>query len=631
MHPGRIEQRHHVLTLSTGKTERRNRGGRILLQPVAVGGIAPGPGHHSCAVVRANPVFVGLDQQVERGRIHQPLVDEQGFKRPHADIQIGEGSLMGMIAGHCASLPVRCDPPNAATIGTRGAFNSIMTDIVLSTLNARWTHASLGLRYLLANLGPLAERACIEEFTLRTPIDEVVHRLLTHAPRVIGLGVYVWNVAQTTALIRALREKAPQVRIVIGGPEVSHETHDQDIVRLADHVITGAGELAFAKLASQLLDGPRPLMKIIPGGELELDELVLPYGLYTDHDLRHRHLYFEASRGCPYKCAFCLSALDRSAFPFALDRVQQALEQLIARGARRIRFVDRTFNLRISTSLAILNTLLAHNRAHPRDPVFAHFELVPDHLPAALRETIEAFTPGTLQFEIGIQTWDPQVQAIVARRQDNARAEDNLRWLRNHSQAHLHVDLIAGLPGETLAGFAQGFDRLWALDPHEIQVGILKRLRGTPLTRLEGEHGLVFDQQAPYAVRQTAHLSAAEVERVSRFAQAWERLANSGRFSATLKAWLGPTSAQTSAFARFMAFCDHLHEQGCALHNTPLETLAGWLADWLGQQAGWTRADAERLLTQDYQASGARGRLPFMARGLPGASAPPAEAALPSA
>lgn len=530
----------------------------------------------------------------------------------------------------------------------RRATHPTMTDIVLSTLNARWTHASLGLRYLLANLGPLADRACIEEFTLRTPIDEVVHRLLAHEPRVIGLGVYVWNVVQTTELIRALRALAPQVRIVIGGPEVSHETGDQEIVRLADHVITGAGELAFATLASQLLDGPRPLMKIIPGGELELDELVLPYGLYTDHDLRHRHLYFEASRGCPYKCAFCLSALDRSAFPFALDRVQQALQQLIARGARRIRFVDRTFNLRISTSLAILNTLLEHNRAHPRDPVFAHFELVPDHLPASLRETIAAFAPGTLQFEIGIQSWDPQVQAIVARRQDNARAEDNLRWLRNHSQAHLHVDLIAGLPGETLAGFAQGFDRLWALDPHEIQVGILKRLRGTPLTRLEGEHGLVFETQAPYAVRQTAHLSATEIERVSRFAQAWERLANSGRFSTTLRTWLGAqprtppeagsdsrvlmtpvgaSRAQSSAFARFMAFCDHLHEQGCVVHHTPLETLAGWLADWLGQQAGWTHAAAEGLLTQDYQASGARGRLPFMARGLPGASAPPAAAA----
>jgi len=502
----------------------------------------------------------------------------------------------------------------------RRAIHPTMTDIVLSTLNARWTHASLGLRYLLANLGPLAQRACIEEFTLRTPLHDMVERLLAHQPRVIGLGVYVWNVEQTTELIRALRARAPQIRIVLGGPEVSHETHDQEIVRLADHVITGAGEVAFARLASQLIDGPRPLMRIIPGGELELDDLTLPYGLYTDHDLRHRHLYFEASRGCPYKCAFCLSALDRSAFPFALDRVLQALRALIERGARRIRFVDRTFNLRISTSLAILNVLLEHNQTHPQDPVFAHFELVPDHLPQALRDTIQAFAPGTLQFEIGIQSWDPQVQSLVARRQDNSRAEDNLRWLKSHSEAHLHVDLIAGLPGETLAGFARGFDRLWALEPHEIQVGVLKRLRGTPLTRLQDEHGLVFEAAAPYAVLQTAHLSALEIERVSRFAQAWERLANSGRFSTTLMAWLG---SQESAFTGFMAFCDHLHQRDCNLHHTPLETLAGWLADWLAQQPGWTQHRAQSLLIQDYQASGARGRLPFMSRGLPGGASAP--------
>lgn len=142
--------------------------------------------------------------------------------------------------------------------------------------------------------------------------------------------------------------------------------------------------------------------------------------------------------------------------------------------------MDRTFNLRISTSQAILHCLLEHNQAHPDDPVFAHFELVPDHLPQALRDTISAFAPDTLQFEIGIQSWNPQVQTLVARRQDNARAEENLRWLREHSQTHLHVDLIAGLPGESLASFAQGFDRLHALRPQEIQVGILKRLRVRP-------------------------------------------------------------------------------------------------------------------------------------------------------
>src|SRR5690606_28605863 len=131
--------------------------------------------------------------------------------------------------------------------------------------------------------------------------------------------------------------------------------------------------------------------------------------------------------------------------------------------------------------------------ANPDDPVYAHFEVVPDHLPDALKDSIRRFPPGSLQFEIGIQTFNPDVQKLISRRQDNARAADNIRWLRQQSHAHLHVDLIAGLPGETLDSFAAGFDHLVSLDPHEIQFGILKRLRGTPIIRHTESCKMVFD------------------------------------------------------------------------------------------------------------------------------------------
>jgi radical SAM superfamily enzyme YgiQ (UPF0313 family) len=229
-----------------------------------------------------------------------------------------------------------------------------MTDIVLATLNARWSHASLGLRYLYANLGDLQSRARIEEFTIATPLDRVVERLLEGKPRLIGLGVYIWNVERTTELIARLRETAPEIRIVIGGPEVSHEVQEQAIVQMADHVITGPADLSFAVLARQLLEGPRPLMKVIAGVQPELDSLVLPYEHYSDIDIAHRNLYVEASRGCPYKCEFCLSALDKTAWPFELDRILEQLAQLHRRGARRFRFVDRTFNLKAQTGRAIL-------------------------------------------------------------------------------------------------------------------------------------------------------------------------------------------------------------------------------------------------------------------------------------
>ncbi|HYF57766.1 MAG TPA: radical SAM protein [Burkholderiaceae bacterium] len=490
-----------------------------------------------------------------------------------------------------------------------------MTDIVLATLNARWSHASLGLRCLLANLGELAPRARIEELTLATPIDAALERLLAGSPRVIGLGIYIWNVERSTELVRALRARAPAVRIVLGGPEVSHETDAQEIVRLADHVVTGPGEIAFARLARQLLDGPRPLMKVLPGGEPDPSELVLPYALYTDEDLARRHLYVEASRGCPYACEFCLSSLDRTAWPFELGRVLDALADLHARGARRFRFVDRTFNLKASTGRAILDFMLARIEAAPGDPVFAHFELVPDHLPEALREAIPRFPAGTLQFEIGIQTWNPEVQRRIGRRQNDAKAEANLRWLRERTRAHLHVDLIAGLPGEDLASFGAGFDRLVSLRPHEIQVGVLKRLRGAPIARHAEAFGMRFEARAPYAVIETAHLAAGDLARIVRFARYWDLFGNSGRFPRTLPRLLG-----TKPFARFMAFSDWLWARTGATHRMSLEAQAEAAHAWLLGPGG-TGDDATgtgAALAADYADSGARGRPAFMARGLPG-------------
>ena len=507
-----------------------------------------------------------------------------------------------------------------------------MTDIVLATVNARWTHAALGLRYLMANLGELQSRACIEEFALATPLDVMVDRLLSHQPRVLGLSVYIWNVARSIELIRRLREAAPQLKIVLGGPEVSHETDSQLIVALADHVITGPGDISFAVLVHQLLNGPRPLNKVIAGVQPELSDIALPYALYDDTDIRQRHLYVEASRGCPFKCEFCLSALDKTAWPFPLPAVLHELAQLYERGARRFRFVDRTFNLKAATGRAILEFFLERIERAPTDPVFAHFELVPDHLPDALKEVIVRFPAGALQFEIGIQSWNPQVQSRISRRQDNDLAQTNIRWLRTHSQAHLHVDLIAGLPGEDLASFGEGFDRLVSLNPHEIQVGVLKRLRGAPIARHTVQHGMRYADEAPYEVIETAVMSAQDLSRVRRFARYWDLYGNSGRFSRTLPQLLGALP-----FARFMAFSDWLKARDAGTHRLSLETQMELLHAWLITVDGQPVESVSSLLEQDYAASGAHGRAGFMARGLAGGRGPAhgadalTEAAAPSA
>ena len=185
-----------------------------------------------------------------------------------------------------------------------------MTDIVLATLNARYAHASLGLRYLRANLGALHPRSVIREFVIGQKTEEIVEKLLADQPSVLGLGVYIWNVEESTRLVAMLKRLRPELIIVLGGPEVSYEVEEQRICQLADYVITGWGDVSFATLATQLMAGERPSQKVIAGVQAPLEALQLPYEEYTDEDIAKRHLYVEASRGCPFKCEFCLSALD---------------------------------------------------------------------------------------------------------------------------------------------------------------------------------------------------------------------------------------------------------------------------------------------------------------------------------
>ncbi len=490
-----------------------------------------------------------------------------------------------------------------------------MPDILLTTVNARYQHASLGLRCLMANLGELEARARIVEFTSGTRTETMVERLLDLQPRVVGVGVYVWNVDECTRLVAQLKRVAPQVKVVLGGPEVSHETDGQRVCALADHVVTGPGDATFAKLARQLLEGPRPLSKVIAGEAPDLEAIGLPYRLYDDTDLRERFLYVEASRGCPFRCEFCLSALDRTAVPFDLDRFLAEMASLYERGARTFRFVDRTFNLKAATGAAILEFFLQRLERAPDDPVFAHFELVPDHLPERLRAAILRFPPGTLQFEIGIQTWNPQVQALISRRQDNERAAANIAWLVAHGNAHLHVDLIAGLPGEDLPSFGAGFDRLVALGPHEIQVGILKRLRGAPIARHTQAFDLRFNPDPPYNVLATDRIAFADMQRIARFARYWDLVANSGRFRRSLPLVLGD-----APFDRFMRLSDWLYARSDATHRIAAERLYERVRAWLAGDGGADAALVDRAIAEDYAASGARGRPAFLERGLPGAT-----------
>ncbi len=446
-------------------------------------------------------------------------------------------------------------------------------DVVLSTLNARYIHSAFGLRYLKANLGELEHRCEIQEFTLESRPEDIVEQLLSRQPRVIGFGVYIWNVVQTEKVVALLKAVAPSVIVVLGGPEVSYENQDQAIVALSDHVITGWGETSFRELLEELLDDgvdksatdlsqlPLSANKIITGKQPKLEHIGMPYHLYTDDDIKNRVLYVEASRGCPFKCEFCLSALDKTAWPFDLDAFLQQMDILHQRGARHFKFVDRTFNLKIKNSLRILEFFLERMS----DDLFLHFEVVPDHLPEALKEMICKFPAGSLQFEIGIQTFNPEVQGRISRRQDNEKAKDNLSWIRDNTEAYIHADLIFGLPGESLESFAASFDQLYSLRPHEVQVGILKRLKGSPIIRHTQEHDLVFNPNPPFSILSSDTVDYPTVQFVNRFARYWDLVGNSGRFKRSLPMLMGD-----APFERFALFTQALFETTGQTHKISL-------------------------------------------------------------
>jgi radical SAM superfamily enzyme YgiQ (UPF0313 family) len=468
------------------------------------------------------------------------------------------------------------------------------TEVVLSTLNAKYIHAAFGLRYLLANLGPLRSRACIAEFDINQRPLDIAEALLAHNPRIIGLGVYIWNVAESTEVVAAIKGVRPDIIVVLGGPEVSYEVDQQRIVAMADYVITGEADLTFAEVCATLLAGEKPAAKIIPAELPPFDQLTLPYELYDDDDVAHRVIYVEASRGCPFTCEFCLSSLDIPVRQAPLPELLRHLQRLLDRGVNQFKFVDRTFNLNLNVS----KTLLQFFRERYRPGLFLHFEMIPDRLPEALREIIAQFPAGALQFEVGVQSFNEEVCRLISRRQDARKLEENFRFLRRETGVHIHADLIAGLPGESIESFGAGFDRLIGLNPQEIQVGILKRLRGTPIVRHDSEWQMAYNTHPPYEVLQTRLVTFGEMQKMRRFARYWDLVANSGNFIETTPLlWQGH---HPSPFAAFMAFSEWLYGRVRRTDSIALARLAEFLFVYLTGELRLDAGDVAEMLWRDY-------------------------------
>lgn len=476
------------------------------------------------------------------------------------------------------------------------------SQITLTTLNARYMHCAFGLRYLYANLGELKSVAQIREFTIQQRAIDIAEQLLVPGPRITAFSIYIWNVSETAAVIALLKQVSPQTIIVVGGPEVSFADDLPDLVAQVDYIITGPGEISFRQLCEDLLGNKPVTSNLIAGKAASLDELELPYAYYNADDIHNRLIYVEASRGCPFKCEFCLSSLDKTAKPFDLNRFLDAMDDLYQRGARNFKFIDRTFNLKVSTSIAILDFFLQRMD----DDLYLHFEVVPDFLPEKLKQALARFPTGALQFEIGVQTFDSEIQRTISRKQNNDNTRENLRWLRENTGAHIHADLIFGLPGDSLDNFAHSFNQLVSLNPQEIQLGILKRLRGAPINRHIDEYQLRYNPAAPYNILSTRDIDFATMQRVNRFARFWDMIGNSGRFGNTL-----PLILAQRPFENFLELSDCLYELAGSSWKISLRRLFSLLFIALTEQLELRPELVRSSLLADYERSGQKGVIDF--------------------
>jgi radical SAM superfamily enzyme YgiQ (UPF0313 family) len=446
-----------------------------------------------------------------------------------------------------------------------------MESIVLTTLNAKYIHTALGLRSLYANLGELQPVARIQEHIITDHLSDVAEQLLAGAPAVIGIGVYIWNAAETRRLVSLIKKVAPKTVIVLGGPEVSHAPLRVRFDK-ADYIIQGEGEAAFYRLCKRLLRGQRPKARTIRAPAPDLNTLALPYDHYTDEDIAHRVIYVESARGCAFACDFCLSSADTAVRAFDLDKVLACLSVLWDRGARTFKFVDRVFNRDIRRCNRILDFFLAKE-----PPYLVHCEMMPEILPESLRQRLRRFPPASIQLEIGIQTLDPKTAARIHRPCRVQRIRSHLRYLAARTNAHLHLDLIAGLPGESLERFGQNLDQLLSFASAEVQIGILKYLSGTPLQRHIGPFKMAFSDSPPYEILQNDRITFQMFQKVKRFARFWDLVYNRGNFPKTCpRLWQGQ-----GVFDGFFAFSEWAYPRADHIGRISLERLAGLVFRYL--------------------------------------------------
>ncbi len=480
--------------------------------------------------------------------------------------------------------------------------------IVLSSLNAKYIHTSLAIRCLKA----YSEKEFdieLAEYTIKDPVMNIVSDLYRRQPDVIGFSCYIWNIEETIRVIEVLKKVMPNTRIILGGPEVSYDTEQwMERIPQVDFIVVGEGEETFHHLLQEIEGAGKyhfiygvayrkgDEIIVMPGRpKQDLNELPSPHRFPEDiPHLSKRVVYFETSRGCPFSCQFCLSSIEVGVRYFDIERTKSDILYLIDNGAKLIKFVDRTFNIKRDYALEMFTFLIENHNG-----CTFQFEITADIMrPEVLDYLAEHAPPGVFRFEIGVQSTNDPTNELVKRRQNFTKLSRTVNTIKRSGKIAQHLDLIAGLPMEDYATFRKTFNDVFALGPEELQLGFLKMLRGTGL-RLDAEkYQYTYMDHAPYEILGSHVLSFEDIVRLKRLEDVLEKYWNAHRMDHTLDYLM--KHEFESPFDFFQAFGDYWELQGWQKIGHQLEDLFTRLRSFL-QQHGMKRPDIiQGLMKLDY-------------------------------
>lgn len=438
-------------------------------------------------------------------------------------------------------------------------------NVVLSTLNSKFIHSSLALRYLKAYGEAHGQAYDIVEYTINMPVLHILSDITEHDIDILGFACYIWNIEMTLHVVDMVKAVRPDIKIVLGGPEVSF-TADELLERCPniDYIVQGEGEEAFRALVTALQLGNDGLNPVIPGvrgrrdgsilGSLEavevsdLSTIPFPYTEEDMEDLEHKIIYYESSRGCPFSCQYCLSGNKNTVRFFPQERTLEELQWFIDHGVKQVKFVDRTFNCAPHHHRPLMEFM----RDSDTDMNF-HLEMEPELMTEWETNILCETPPGRIQIEVGVQSTHKKTLDAINRYNDWPYIQKSIRPIIQAGRTHVHMDLIVGLPHEDFNRFGQSFNDLFSLQPHALQIGFLKLLKGSGVRRMR-EYKYVADPLAPYEVLSTHVLPYDDVRFLKYFEDVFERFYNSERFRTTF-GYIGQQliHGETDAFTYF---CD---------------------------------------------------------------------------